>query len=70
MTLGETELMGADIPPDRFQPMRSAHLTLLVDSNHEADCIYALLADDKFGTFVDASARTKDVIERAGSEPE
>ena len=22
--IGETELFGADVPPDRFQPMRSA----------------------------------------------
>src|SRR5688572_12065753 len=26
--LGETILLGADIPPDRFQPMRSAYLSL------------------------------------------
>jgi hypothetical protein len=30
LTLGGTELMGADIPPDRFQPMRSAYLSLTV----------------------------------------
>ena len=30
--LGDMELMGADIPPDRFQPIRSAYLTLIVDS--------------------------------------
>ena len=45
MAIGETELMGADIPPDRFQPMRSAYLTLLVDSAKEAERIYALLSD-------------------------
>jgi PhnB protein len=45
MTIGETELMGADIPPDRFQPMRSAYLSLLVDSTEEAERIYALLSD-------------------------
>ena len=44
--LGGTELMGADIPPDRFQPMRSAYLSLTVDSTEEAERIYALLADD------------------------
>ena len=43
--LGETVVMGADIPPDRFQPMRSAYLTLLVTSTEEAERIYALLAD-------------------------
>ena len=37
--------MGADIPPDRFQPMRSAYLSLLVDSAAEAERIYALLTD-------------------------
>jgi len=45
ITLGETELMGADIPPGRFQPMRSAYLSLLVDSNEEAERIYGLLSD-------------------------
>ncbi len=43
--LGDTALFGADVPPDRFQPMRSAYLTLMLDSVDEADRIYALLAD-------------------------
>lgn len=43
--LGDTTILGADIPPDRFQPMRSAYLSLLVDSNAEAERIYALLSD-------------------------
>jgi PhnB protein len=43
--IGETELMGADIPPERFQPMRSAYLSLIVDSIDEAERIYALLSD-------------------------
>jgi PhnB protein len=43
--LGETVLMGADIPPDRFQPMRSAYLTLVTDSADQADRLYALLTD-------------------------
>jgi PhnB protein len=38
-------LMGADIPPDRFQPMRSAYLALSLDSDEEAERIYALLTD-------------------------
>ncbi len=46
MELGESVLMGADIPPDRFQPMRSAYLTLLTESVEEADRIYALLTED------------------------
>jgi PhnB protein len=43
LDLGETMLMGADIPPDRFQPMRSAYLSLVVDTIDEAERIYALL---------------------------
>ena len=43
--LGETVLMGADIPPDRFQPMRSAYLSLLVDSVEDAERIYAVLRE-------------------------
>lgn len=43
MTLGGTDLLGADIPPDRFQPMRSAYLTLSVDSIDEAERVYDLL---------------------------
>jgi PhnB protein len=45
LTIGGTELMGADIPPDRFQPMRSAYLSLTVSSTEEAERIYALLTD-------------------------
>ena len=45
MTLGGTELFGADIPPDRFQPMRSAYLSLSVESVEEAERVYALLTD-------------------------
>lgn len=45
LEIGETILMAADIPPDRFKPMRSAYLTLIVDSNDEAERIYALLIE-------------------------
>jgi PhnB protein len=45
LTLGGTEVMGSDVPPDRFQPMRSAYLAISVDSSAEAERIYALLAD-------------------------
>ena len=44
--IGGTVVMGADIPPDRFKPMRSAYLSLLLDSDEEADRIYALLSED------------------------
>jgi PhnB protein len=45
MTIGGTELLGADIPPDRFQPIRSAYLSLTLDSDQEADRVFALLSD-------------------------
>jgi PhnB protein len=45
ISLGGTELMGSDVPPARFQPMRSAYLSLGVDSIDEAERIYAVLSD-------------------------
>lgn len=45
ITLGETELMGSDVPADRFQPMRSAYLSLSVSSIEKAEEIHALLSD-------------------------
>jgi len=45
MNIGETELFAADVPPERFQPMRSAYLSLTVSSIEEAERIYALLSD-------------------------
>ena len=45
MELGETDLMAADVPPERFQPMRSAYLSLAVTTPDEAERIYTLLAD-------------------------
>lgn len=45
ISLGETELLGADIPPDRFQPMRSAYLSLMIDTAGEAERIHTLLAE-------------------------
>jgi PhnB protein len=44
MTIGGTDLLGADIPPDRFQPMRSAYLSLTLDSLDDAERVYELLA--------------------------
>ena len=43
--IGGTTILGADIPPDRFQPMRSAYLSLMTDTADEADLAYALLTD-------------------------
>ena len=41
--IGSTVLMGADIP--KSEPMRSAYLTLTLDSEAEAERVYALLAE-------------------------
>jgi PhnB protein len=37
--------MGNDVPPERFQPMRSVYLSLTVSSTDEAERIHAVLAD-------------------------
>ena len=38
-------LLAADVPPERFQPMRSAYLSLSLDSNEEAERVYSLLVE-------------------------
>ena len=43
--IGETELMGSDVAPERFQPMRSAYLSLTLNNAEDAERIYALLSD-------------------------
>lgn len=45
MSLGETQVMASDVQPERFQPMRSAYLSLGVDSDEEAERVYKLLTD-------------------------
>ena len=40
-----TLIMASDAPPDRYQPMRSVYLALSVDSNEEAERIYAALSE-------------------------
>ena len=45
LELGGTTIFGADVPPERFQPMRSAYLSLLLESDGEAERVYALLAE-------------------------
>lgn len=45
MSIGGTELLGADVTPERFQPMRSAYLSLSLASIEDAERIYALLSD-------------------------
>jgi PhnB protein len=41
--IGGTVVMGADIP--NAEPMRSAYLTLMPDTEQEAEKVYALLAE-------------------------
>ena len=43
--LGGTAVYAADIPSPPFEPIRSAYLSLSVDSIGEAERIYALLSD-------------------------
>jgi len=45
IALGDTELMASDVPPDRFQPMRSVYVCLSVESDTEAEHIYKILTD-------------------------
>jgi PhnB protein len=44
-TLGDTILMASDGPTERVQPMRSAYISLSVDSNEEAERIYNTLTE-------------------------
>jgi len=44
MDVAGTTLMASDGPKDRVQPMRSAYLTLSVDSDAEAERIYNALS--------------------------
>jgi hypothetical protein len=37
MTIGETQLMGSDVPPERFQPPRSVYISLAIDNSEEAN---------------------------------
>jgi PhnB protein len=45
INIGDTVLIGADIPPGRFLPMRSAYLTLILTSSEEAERVYSLLSN-------------------------
>ncbi len=43
--IADTLVMASDGPPERVQPMRSAYLSLSVDSNEEAERIYKALTE-------------------------
>ncbi|HEY8311166.1 MAG TPA: VOC family protein [Gemmatimonadaceae bacterium] len=43
--IGGTELLGNDVPPTVFKPIRSAYIYLSLDSTEEVERVHALLAD-------------------------
>ena len=45
MNVAGAELIGNDVPPAQFEPMRSAYVYLGVDSDAVADRIYAALSN-------------------------
>jgi PhnB protein len=45
LEIGQTMLLGNDVPPERFQPMRSVYIGLYADSTEEAERVHALLAE-------------------------
>ncbi len=45
LRVGDGELIGNDVPPTYFKPIRSSYLYLSVDSAEEADRIYRGLAE-------------------------
>jgi len=45
MNVAGVELIGNDVPPSHFEPIRSSYLYLTVDSAEAADRVYAALAE-------------------------
>lgn len=45
MNVAGVELIGNDVPPSHFEPIRSSYLYLAVDSAEAAEQMYAALAD-------------------------
>lgn len=45
LSVADVELIGNDVPPDHFKPIRSSYLFLSVDSPEDADRLYAVLAE-------------------------
>jgi PhnB protein len=45
LMIGESQLMGSDVPQGTFQPIRSAYMSLSVESIEEAERVHAVLAD-------------------------
>ncbi|MGE0352598.1 MAG: VOC family protein [Gemmatimonadales bacterium] len=44
LTLAGVELIGNDVPPGRFKPIRSSYLYLALDAAEDAERVYAILA--------------------------
>jgi PhnB protein len=45
LSLGGADVLASDVPADRFQPMRSAYLSLTLGSTEEAERVYKLLSE-------------------------
>lgn len=45
MNVAGVELIGNDVPPEHFKPVRSSYLYLSTDSKESAERLYAALAD-------------------------
>jgi PhnB protein len=50
MNVAGVELIGNDVPPDYFQPIRSSYLYLTLDSTKSADKIWNVLANGGVAT--------------------
>jgi PhnB protein len=46
MAIGDTVLIGNDVPSSVFEKIRSVYIYLSVDSSEEAERVYKLLAED------------------------
>jgi len=46
LSIGDTVLIGNDVPPSVFEKIRSVYIFLSVDSSEEAESVYKLLAED------------------------
>lgn len=45
ITIGDATIMASDVPPERFQPIRSVYLTLRTESDAEAERIFSVLGE-------------------------
>lgn len=45
ITIGDSEILASDVPPERFEPMRSVYLSLGATSTEEAERLHALLSE-------------------------